>query len=185
MLLNKNTLMHAAQVLFCFMNQEALFYAAVLPVGGQEGQRPQPRPYFPVLWCVAYFWCTIKGHNWGTQRVKAASKRVVGTKETRERQEGFPLRHFFHPVTEMVVLFNSRLHCFTQTKLARLTDPPSACLNTNGHQLLNLVKFRGSKVKRFSNTWNSTSVSTGNAACDCAPTDPSVIRDFTNKLCPA
>lgn len=45
MLFNKNVLMHAAQRPFLFHERDS----AELPVGGQEGQGPQPRSYFPVL----------------------------------------------------------------------------------------------------------------------------------------
>lgn len=44
--------------------------------------------------------------------------RGVGTEETGEKQEGFPLRHFFHPEAGVPILaFSSFLSCCREQRL--------------------------------------------------------------------
>lgn len=68
----------------------------------QECQRSLLRSYLPLLWCQDYFWHIM---CIGSQR-KRLYGRGVGTKETGERQEGFPLIHFFHPGTRILFFKN-------------------------------------------------------------------------------
>lgn len=78
---------------------------------------------------------TAQLHKQAEREGEYIKERGVGTKEISERQEGFPLRHFFHPVTGIFFLYRASLLPVLSRSLSRGNK------HVSFHKALNILVF--------------------------------------------